>query len=362
MSKGGKCFHYVALIFYLSLSQVCNCWMPSVRGGSSFSFHLNAITSKSTSTNSNPSDTLIKEDSMPVNKGITIHPSPATQSAHLKLSEINDITQPSNATENILKLYELLDTTNNTILSSIATNPNTLLKYYESLNLKEDAMLYESILNSTSISQSDVQKISRLWDSEILISLTKDPFEFLSSGNSSSSKSFNATLYGHVRRMEVLFDDMKDRDKLLQFIDDASLYANTLSDTDASSTNISLFSYQFNSTYTDAQVLFNLKQVAVWFRETFPYYYDNCDNCHNKRNNSFIGYIKPNSDERSSKAGRTELYLCSCCSSVTRFPRFNLLNRVLTTRRGRCGEYSMLVRSIHTYSGIAVLIRVLNMV
>lgn len=42
-------------------------------------------------------------------------------------------------------------------------------------------------------------------------------------------------------------------------------------------------------------------------------------------------------------AGRTEIYSCKKCQSLTRFPRFNYLDRVLDTRRGRCGEYSMLM-------------------
>lgn len=58
---------------------------------------------------------------------------------------------------------------------------------------------------------------------------------------------------------------------------------------------------------------------------------------------SFVGYIGPNFDERLGNASRTELYRCRSCSSFTRFPRYNKALWVTQTRRGRCGEYSMLL-------------------
>jgi len=130
-----------------------------------------------------------------------------------------------------------------------------------------------------------------------------------------------------------------------------------------------------------------------WFRENFPYYYDRCDYCgaserdaapdlvpenHNnspetakqsscqngldslfgsdrhekcldmdendqKDDGSFLGYVYPTATELCGKASRTELYLCRCCGNFTRFPRFNGASTVLKTKRGRCGEYSMLL-------------------
>ena len=47
--------------------------------------------------------------------------------------------------------------------------------------------------------------------------------------------------------------------------------------------------------------------------------------------------------EVTGQAARTELYLCSSCNATTRFPRYNDVTRVLNTRQGRCGEYSMLM-------------------
>eukprot|EP00985_Skeletonema_marinoi_P022725 scaffold14661_cov207-Skeletonema_marinoi.AAC.2 len=127
-----------------------------------------------------------------------------------------------------------------------------------------------------------------------------------------------------------------------------------------------------------------------WFRGKFPYFHDACDTCgasckdaplsegdddeivdftngdiigsnnvqeetdiemescqheDDKDNDyfSFVGYIGPSSGERLGNASRTELYRCRSCSAFTRFPRYNKALWVTQTRRGRCGEYSMLL-------------------
>ena len=97
-----------------------------------------------------------------------------------------------------------------------------------------------------------------------------------------------------------------------------------------------------------------LQHFLEWFRSQYPYYYDRCGSCgssykeerkDNDENDdgSFLGYVFPSEDELSGKAGRTELYQCHKCQSFTRFPRFNKAQAVLDKRRGRCGEYSMLL-------------------
>ena len=128
-----------------------------------------------------------------------------------------------------------------------------------------------------------------------------------------------------------------------------------------------------------------------WFREHFPYFHDKCDSCgasckdepappateqavgginggnlnanhdtvdstNNEEANgeqaieqideddfSFLGYVYPTPGERLGNASRTELYRCRSCSSFTRFPRYNKALWVTSTKRGRCGEYSMLL-------------------
>lgn len=58
---------------------------------------------------------------------------------------------------------------------------------------------------------------------------------------------------------------------------------------------------------------------------------------------SCLGYVRPTPSELLGGASRTELYRCRSCLSYTRFPRYNKALWVTTTRRGRCGEYSMLL-------------------
>ena len=134
-----------------------------------------------------------------------------------------------------------------------------------------------------------------------------------------------------------------------------------------------------------------------WFRISFPYYHDSCDSCGApckdeppidrpipasvsyeddvlpdkeeegvfgdaaaKSNGpinsaddaegededafSFLGYVRPTPMERiHGHASRTELYRCRSCNSYTRFPRYNRAAFVADAKRGRCGEYSMLL-------------------
>lgn len=128
-----------------------------------------------------------------------------------------------------------------------------------------------------------------------------------------------------------------------------------------------------------------LKHFLEWFRSVFPYFYDRCEHCGasikedkaaaastttnaatNTHDDSitplagdaneldlekeagndhktFVGYIYPNETELQGKASRTELYQCHVCESFTRFPRFNSASHVINFRKGRCGEYSMLL-------------------
>jgi peptide-N4-(N-acetyl-beta-glucosaminyl)asparagine amidase len=86
-----------------------------------------------------------------------------------------------------------------------------------------------------------------------------------------------------------------------------------------------------------------LKQFASWFRDHFPYYLDKCENCGNAGSNNYSGVVMPSVDELKYLARVVETYVCSKCSHMTKFPRYNNVDKVLDTRRGRCGEYSALM-------------------
>lgn len=110
--------------------------------------------------------------------------------------------------------------------------------------------------------------------------------------------------------------------------------------------NTSLKSNQliFDRTRNDTEQLIVLKEIMVWFKRTYPYYYDACisPDCGHSGGNSFLGYITASSQELQYSAIRAELSHCNTCGRVNRFPRFNNVRKVLfESRRGRCGEYSM---------------------
>lgn len=154
---------------------------------------------------------------------------------------------------------------------------------------------------------------------------------------------------------------------------------------------------------TEEEQLAKLKHFLEWFRSIFPYFYDRCDSCgasykddnaaavaaasaaealpssstnkdseeslppsetpentenvdndeseevatveeHDEADHqSFVGYIYPDESEVKGLASRTELYQCHVCNHFTRFPRYNSANHIIQSRRGRCGEYSMLL-------------------
>lgn len=68
-------------------------------------------------------------------------------------------------------------------------------------------------------------------------------------------------------------------------------------------------------------------------------------------NGTFLGYVYPSKQELLGKASRTEIYQCHKCGSFTRFPRYNSASSIIRNKRGRCGEYSMLLYRILRATG-----------
>ncbi|CAN0091109.1 unnamed protein product [Ectocarpus sp. 8 AP-2014] len=99
----------------------------------------------------------------------------------------------------------------------------------------------------------------------------------------------------------------------------------------------------FDSGRPVEETLSSIKAILEWFRQDFPYYYSGCHACGNGDNNTFVGYVYPTAEEREFRAGLAEVYLCSSCGHVSRFPRYTAVSKVLDNQRGRCGEYSVLM-------------------
>lgn len=137
----------------------------------------------------------------------------------------------------------------------------------------------------------------------------------------------------HVRRIQSVKEELKNGDDVI--------YSFLKNQNNITGSNWD--HYIFNPNDDRETVLKNIKDFAIWFKQQFPYYYDNCLSCGNVRTNIMYGSVYPTQNERSYLAGKTELYSCIKCNSTTRFPRFNEVTKVLETRRGRCGEYSILM-------------------
>ena len=84
-----------------------------------------------------------------------------------------------------------------------------------------------------------------------------------------------------------------------------------------------------------------IKALLRWFKESFFTWVNSppCSLC--SAETKGIGATRPNSDEATRGAGRTELYRCTQDEShIERFPRFNDPETLLTWRKGRCGEFA----------------------
>uniref|UniRef100_A0A7S3QU05 Transglutaminase-like domain-containing protein n=1 Tax=Dunaliella tertiolecta TaxID=3047 RepID=A0A7S3QU05_DUNTE len=81
-------------------------------------------------------------------------------------------------------------------------------------------------------------------------------------------------------------------------------------------------------------------ELMQWFKRSFFKWVNAppCAFCGSKTTGA--GVQPPNQEERAFQASRTEIYCCSVCSSITRFPRFNDVGKLLETRKGRCGEFA----------------------
>ena len=94
-----------------------------------------------------------------------------------------------------------------------------------------------------------------------------------------------------------------------------------------------------NTSYRDELV----KSLLLWFKTEF-YSWCNQPKCTlcGKDSDKYLETQKPSEDESKWLASRTEVYLCSSCNSINRFPRYNNPSKLCDTRTGRCGEWANL--------------------
>lgn len=86
-----------------------------------------------------------------------------------------------------------------------------------------------------------------------------------------------------------------------------------------------------------------LARLSKWFKGYMTWVNaPPCPSCPGSTVSS-VGMAGPSTQEEiEGKASRVEIYTCGSCNDTVRFPRFNQPSAILTSRRGRCGEYANL--------------------
>uniref|UniRef100_UPI00398F8418 peptide-N(4)-(N-acetyl-beta- glucosaminyl)asparagine amidase n=1 Tax=Pristiophorus japonicus TaxID=55135 RepID=UPI00398F8418 len=84
---------------------------------------------------------------------------------------------------------------------------------------------------------------------------------------------------------------------------------------------------------------FLLLELLRWFKQDFFQWVDSlpCNSCGEATQSS--GSLPPSSEDLRWDARRVENHLCNKCHTSNRFPRYNHAEKLLETRRGRCGEW-----------------------
>jgi hypothetical protein len=234
----------------------------------------------------------------------------------------------------------------------------------------------EMVISMREINLSDEDAVSQLRDlyhAERLLSLGKDfpPTKInqqidrdssLSPQDKARAKFTETMLTQHARRIAVMNQAVPSQEELRE-VEAIESFLSSSHDGDSSSSSSSSIlrdQYCYQEGRSTAEHKAVLKGMLEWFRESFPYYYSGCTSSSTKadktwpgkqwcnegdrRAGSYIGSVFPSKQERvSGRAGVTELYLCPHCREISRFARYHSMRQVLSTRRGRCGEYSILI-------------------
>ncbi|KAK7898380.1 hypothetical protein WMY93_019233 [Mugilogobius chulae] len=89
-----------------------------------------------------------------------------------------------------------------------------------------------------------------------------------------------------------------------------------------------------------AQEDFVVLELLRWFKQDFFSWVDclPCSRCGGKTHNS--GSLSPSTEDLRWGAQRVENHFCQTCQLSNRFPRYNNPEKLLETRRGRCGEWA----------------------
>ncbi|XP_068092279.1 peptide-N(4)-(N-acetyl-beta-glucosaminyl)asparagine amidase [Hyperolius riggenbachi] len=81
-------------------------------------------------------------------------------------------------------------------------------------------------------------------------------------------------------------------------------------------------------------------ELLRWFKEDFFHWVNSlpCSQCGGDTDSK--GSLSPTGDDIRWGANRVENHYCNKCNHINRFPRYNNPEKLLETRRGRCGEWA----------------------
>lgn len=94
------------------------------------------------------------------------------------------------------------------------------------------------------------------------------------------------------------------------------------------------------------------RALLTWFKDDFFTWIDTlpCGSCGGPT--TVTDTVGPSDDERAGRASRVELHECSACGTVARFARFAYPLKLLSTRRGRCGEWAQAFTAVAVAAGL----------
>lgn len=96
---------------------------------------------------------------------------------------------------------------------------------------------------------------------------------------------------------------------------------------------VNLNKYETDLIYHEEMML----KLMKWFKESFFKWFDtpSCQSC--SSSTKFKGI---NNDKLEENINYTEIYECDNCNVITDFKRYGICEQLLTTRKGRCGEWA----------------------
>ncbi|XP_048414085.1 peptide-N(4)-(N-acetyl-beta-glucosaminyl)asparagine amidase [Stegostoma tigrinum] len=146
-----------------------------------------------------------------------------------------------------------------------------------------------------------------------------------------SARSFLATLQTHFQDV-LMYEDTALQRKALACIPSQELKKRA--------NEKLLHAIKLDSGATVKLEDFLLLELLQWFKQDFFQWVDTlpCNNCGGATQAS--GSLSPSSEEIRWGAQRVENHLCNKCYTCNRFPRYNHAEKLLETRRGRCGEWA----------------------